>query len=176
MEAREYKHGWRWLVRRPLWLGLISAALLGAAGVGAALVARPTVADGGSQAPMSESFGLTPEQAARARGLIVDNNCLVCHRLGDAGGTMGPDLTNYAERDIRADDLMVFMRDPKSWYPGAKMPAYPDMSRKDLALVANYLCGLMDPERLKQLPPGADLSRGVCGPRFVPLGDGAEKP
>lgn len=161
---------WRWLVQRPLLLGLIGAMLLSGQALYLLLVPRRTAADGAPPAALSESFGLTPAQAARGRDLIVRNNCLVCHRIGDAGGTMGPDLTNYAEREIRADDVIVFLKDPKSWYPSARMPAYPDLPPRDLALIANYLCGLMDPEKLRQLPPGADLSRGVCGPRFVPLG------
>ena len=73
---------------------------------------------------------------------------------------------------------MVFLKDPTSWYPSARMPAYPAVPDPDLALMANYLCGLIDPERLRHLPPGSDLARGVCGPRFVPMGDpspGAEK-
>lgn len=169
---------WRWLVRRPLLLGLIGTVLLGGQGVYLLLVPTRTAAGTAPAASISESFGLTPQQAARGRDLLVRNNCLVCHRVGDTGGTMGLDLTNYAEREIRADDVMVFLKDPGSWYPSARMPAYSDLDPKDLALIANYLCGLMDPARLRQLPPGADLSRGVCGPRFVSLGStspGVEK-
>src|SRR5688572_9253963 len=113
---------WRCLVRRPLLVGLAGTLLLGGQAVYLLLAPRRTVADAAPAASMSESFGLTPQQAARARDLIVRNNCLVCHRIGDTGGTMGPDLTNYAEREIRADDVIVFLKDPKSWYPSARMP------------------------------------------------------
>lgn len=166
----------RWLARRPLMLGLAGALLLGGQGWFLWSAARRTSAAQSTMVPISESFGLTPQQASRARKLIAANNCLVCHRLGDVGGSAGPNLTNYAERDIRADDLMVFLRKPTSWYPSTTMPAYPDLSNQELKLMANYLTGLIDPARLRQLPPGADLSSGVCGPRFVPMNDQNESP
>ena len=166
----------RWLARRPLVMGLAGALLIAIQGWSLWSASRQANATQYNMVPISESFGLTPQQAKRARKLIAANNCLVCHRLGDVGGSAGPNLTNYAERDIRADDLMVFLRKPTSWYPSTTMPAYPDLSNQELKLVANYLTGLMDTERLRQLPPGADLSSGVCGPRFVPMSDTNKSP
>ncbi len=118
--------------------------------------------------PASESFGMTQVQAARARDLVVRQNCLVCHRIGEVGGTSGPDLTDYAAREIRAEDLVVFLREPTSWYPSARMPSYRSLSREDLVLIANYTCGLLGSGARAALPPGASLDRNVCGPRFLP--------
>jgi cbb3-type cytochrome oxidase cytochrome c subunit len=168
--ARKAAASWRWLARRPFLLGLTGAVLISTQTLYVLLASGRTAAAGTTAGPVSESFGLTPAQASRARGLIVNNSCLVCHRLGEAGGSMGPDLTNYAERELRADDVMVFLKQPRSWYPSARMPAYKALPPEDLALIANYLCGLLDPSRLRRLPPGSDLSRGVCGPRFMPVG------
>ncbi len=166
----------RWLARRPLVLGLAGALLIAVQGWSLWSAARQANATQYKMVPISESFGLTPQQAKRARKVIAANNCLVCHRVGDVGGSAGPDLTNYAKRDIRADDLMVFLRKPTSWYPSTTMPAYPDLSNQELKLIANYVTGLVDAEQLRQLPPGTDLSGGVCGPRFVPMGDTNKSP
>jgi cbb3-type cytochrome oxidase cytochrome c subunit len=155
-------------LRRPGVLGLLCAVLAVGPAVYLFAASRTTGRALAAQ-PASESFGLTAAQAARARRLIVDNSCMVCHKLGDSGGTTGPDLTNYAEREIRAADLVVFLQQPTSWYPSTSMPAYSHLSRDDVSLIANYVCGLVDPERLSRLPPGADLTRGVCGPRFTSL-------
>jgi mono/diheme cytochrome c family protein len=118
--------------------------------------------------PAGESFGMSAEQTARARELLVRQNCMVCHRIGAAGGGTGPDLTDYAARDIRAQDLVVFLREPRSWYPSGTMPAYRNLSRAERALIANYVCGLLGSGARSGLAPGTALDRNVCGPRFLP--------
>ena len=67
---------------------------------------------------------------------------------------------------------MVFLRDPRSWYPGGSMPAYRNLSRQDRALIANYVCGLLGSGARAALAPGTALDRNVCGPRFLPASAG----
>ena len=42
------------------------------------------------------------EKVPSGRALLVGNQCMVCHRIWDAGGSSGPDLTDYAMREVRA--------------------------------------------------------------------------
>ncbi len=69
----------------------------------------------------------------RGRQVFQERNCGTCHRVGDAGGTIGPDLTHVATvAEMRktgmsaADYITESIRDPGAYI----VPGYPDtMSR-----------------------------------------------
>lgn len=74
----------------------------------------------------------------KARRLIDDKlACLGCHRLGDRGGRIGPDLSSLSGR-LQDDYVFRMLRDPQSVAPGTVMPkiAMTDSTRN---LIANYL-------------------------------------
>ncbi len=80
--------------------------------------------------------------------------CLGCHRLGDEGGRIGPDLSSLKDR-LRPSYVVDIIREPKNWIPGAAMPRA-RLTAPKLDLVARFLLQ-------QDLPAGA--------PAYLPLGD-----
>lgn len=74
----------------------------------------------------------------KARKLLADKmSCLGCHRMGDAGGRIGPDLSSLKQR-LQDDFVFRVIRDPHGTVPGTVMPKT-EMPLATLNLVANYL-------------------------------------
>lgn len=92
---------------------------------------------------------LAPYRVAKAEALIRRRlPCLGCHRLGDAGGRIGPDLTDVGDRRS-IDFIRRMIRDPRATVPGTIMPRVP-MPEETLDLVAAYLAA-----------PGSDADAGA---------------
>jgi aldose sugar dehydrogenase len=79
------------------------------------------------------------------KGVIANNNCLLCHRIGGDGGDIGPSLngvgTRHTEEQIRA----TILSPPPTTSAGAKnpMPAYEGkISDEDLRSLVHYLSTL----------------------------------
>ncbi len=80
------------------------------------------------------------------------NGCGGCHavRGTDARGTIGPDLTHVGAREslgagtkpMTLGHLTRFIRDAPAVKPGARMPAYPQMTDAEAQDIARYLKGL----------------------------------
>ncbi|MGR3571827.1 cytochrome c oxidase subunit II [Brevirhabdus sp.] len=89
---------------------------------------------------------------ARGRDLFLSQGCGACHtvRGTPAAGRSGPDLTHVGSRLSLAagtlapttENLVNWIRQPGAIKPGAKMPAYDDLPRADLAALAAYLKAL----------------------------------
>jgi cytochrome c oxidase cbb3-type subunit 3 len=75
---------------------------------------------------------------AKAESLLRERlPCLGCHRLGDEGGRIGPDLSDVAAR--RSPEYIARMvADPQRTVPGSMMPRTP-MPEPMRALVVRYL-------------------------------------
>ncbi|MBI3551036.1 MAG: c-type cytochrome [Elusimicrobia bacterium] len=82
-------------------------------------------------------------------------NCRACHRIGDEGGLGGPDLTLVGLRHTPAW-LDTFLENPQAWRPGTTMPN-PDLSRKALVALRDYLSGLKG-QAFNGAPPWNDPS------------------
>lgn len=77
------------------------------------------------------------------------NGCAGCHAIAgtQADGTIGPDLTHIGSRTsigagtrpMTRAALVAFITDAPAVKPGARMPAYPQMSREDAQAIAAYL-------------------------------------
>ncbi len=64
--------------------------------------------------------------------------CLGCHSLRGTGGAAGPELT--AVTKLRTDAwIRQQIRDPKSHNPGAMMPSFSHLSRKEISALIRYL-------------------------------------
>jgi len=66
-------------------------------------------------------------------------SCLGCHRLGDLGGKIGPDLTNAASR-LKAPFVDMMILNPRMLVPESIMPKVP-LPLKTARLIGNYLKG-----------------------------------
>ncbi len=86
--------------------------------------------------------------AAGARAFAA-NGCTGCHAIAGtpAAGLIGPDLTHIGSRTslgagttpMTREALVRFIEDAPSVKPGARMPAYPQLSRQDAQAIAAYL-------------------------------------
>lgn len=88
------------------------------------------------------------DTAAGARAFAA-NGCTGCHAIAGtpATGLIGPDLTHIGSRTslgagtapMTRDALVRFIVDAPSVKPGARMPAYPQMTPQDAQAIAAYL-------------------------------------
>lgn len=89
-----------------------------------------------------------PGTAAGAQAFAA-NGCAGCHAIAgtEAAGQIGPDLTHLGSRrslgagtqPMTRTALVRFIKDAPAVKPGARMPAYPQMSRQDAQAIAVYL-------------------------------------
>jgi cytochrome c oxidase subunit 2 len=101
----------------------------------------------------SSTAGLTPgsEQAARGQVVFTRESCAGCHavRGSQATATIGPDLSNFGERQAigsltvpnTPENLSRWITEPEKVKPGNLMPPTA-LSPDDLAAVVAYLEGL----------------------------------
>ena len=80
--------------------------------------------------------------------LFAANGCGGCHSVaGVANATIGPDLTHLGDRPslgagmqrLTHANLVRFIRNAPEVKPGARMPAYPQMTTQDAATIARWL-------------------------------------
>ena len=91
----------------------------------------------GVSAPVAELAPALEE----GREVYAAQGCAACHRVGNAGGTAGPDLSKIgAARD--AEWLKRFITDPAEVNPGSPMPPYATLSSEDLDAMVRYLLSL----------------------------------
>ncbi len=86
------------------------------------------------------------------RPKIFNQMCVVCHRLDQRGGNIGPALDGVGSRRDY-DDLIAWITNPSQIKPGTKMPKLP-LSRADVAELASFL------SQLKEAPGGAEKGAG----------------
>ncbi|MBB4153879.1 cytochrome c oxidase subunit 2 [Sphingomonas jinjuensis] len=99
-----------------------------------------------------EAAGAAAPVDAAGAAAFARHGCGGCHavRGTDAAGMIGPDLTHIgARRSLGAGmqpmtipNLARFVRDAPSVKPGARMPAYPQMTPEEAQAIARYLKGL----------------------------------
>lgn len=78
-----------------------------------------------------------PPAADAGRRTYRSLNCQSCHRIGDDGVLSGPDLTLVGFRKSAAW-LDVWLKDPRAWRPGTKMPD-PRLSDSARQALVDYL-------------------------------------
>jgi nitric oxide reductase subunit C len=90
--------------------------------------------------PIRVALKETP-QIALGKKAYEQNRCDLCHKIGEKGGTVGPNLTNIGSQK---DPLWLEqqIRDPKSHKPDAQMPANPQIPEGELHALVGYLISL----------------------------------
>jgi cytochrome c2 len=73
--------------------------------------------------------------------VFVKNGCLGCHKVGDEGGSIGPELTLIGQR-MTMDQMSALIRNPQAVKPDARMPAQSSISDQDMAYLVRYLSTL----------------------------------
>jgi cytochrome c oxidase subunit 2 len=86
--------------------------------------------------------------AAAGKDLFLGSACIGCHTVKGtvAAGTVGPDLTHFADRirfagamfDNTPENLAAWLRDPPGVKPGSKMPNL-NLSEDDIRILVAYL-------------------------------------
>ncbi|WP_050979753.1 cytochrome c oxidase subunit II [Fictibacillus macauensis] len=88
----------------------------------------------------------TAKSADQAQGQeVFKKNCLSCHAIGKEGGSTGPNLTGFGDKekiagilDHNKDNLKKWIRDPQKIKPGNNMPKL-NLQDDDIEAVADYL-------------------------------------
>lgn len=73
--------------------------------------------------------------------LIKQEDCLACHKLGDAGTAKGPRFEWIGARRP-ADWIASYLENPEKQAPGAAMPAYSHLSQEQRQLLGEFLVSL----------------------------------
>ena len=90
------------------------------------------------QNPSLQPRPLTAFARQKARLLVADKlSCLGCHRLGDVGGRIAPDLTVVGNR-LQPDYLLSVVQDPRKANPHSIMPRVP-LTPDLLHLITGFL-------------------------------------
>jgi cytochrome c oxidase subunit 2 len=76
--------------------------------------------------------------APDGRHLFEREGCLECHRFRGEGGYLGPDLTAVAARGS-ARWMKDQVRNPQRNDPASRMPAYDNLSSREIRAIVRYL-------------------------------------
>jgi mono/diheme cytochrome c family protein len=97
---------------------------------------------GSTNDPAGRNAG-DPAAVAMSRGnqVFINSGCLGCHKVGDEGGSIGPDLSHIGAT-LTKDQMKAIIKDPKSVNPNSVMPAVA-LSDQDLSDLVDYLATLM---------------------------------
>jgi menaquinol-cytochrome c reductase cytochrome b/c subunit len=90
-------------------------------------------ATGGS--PTEIEMEVAPRYEA-GKELVAGSGCLACHKIGENGGTLGPDLTHIGERVPREAIVRSLEIGP------SEMPSFRDLPQKKLNEMADFLASL----------------------------------
>lgn len=92
-----------------------------------------------------------PATASAQQGAeVFKKSCLGCHAVGSEGGKLGPNLTNFADRDRIAgflekdpnnQNLKDWLKDPQKVKPGNSMPNL-NLSDEDINALVDYMSTL----------------------------------
>jgi len=99
---------------------------------------------GGDSGSAAQGAGGGSQQVAvevkRGNEVYIKSGCSKCHKIGDEGGSIGPDLSKVGQRRTM-EEMSTLIRDPKALNPNANMPPQ-DISDEDLKYLVRYLAML----------------------------------
>ncbi|RMF91397.1 MAG: hypothetical protein D6736_05295, partial [Nitrospinota bacterium] len=94
---------------------------------------------------------ITPALIEKGRKLFWETYpCYTCHRIGNKGGVIGPDLTRVAER-LDPDWMVSWIKNPQMWEPATIMPNL-GLDDATVAAIVAYLQSLGRPVEAQATP------------------------
>jgi cytochrome c2 len=66
-------------------------------------------------------------------------NCQSCHKLGNAGGGVGPDLTHETQRHADIVWQITHLQHPDQVHPGSAMPSFANLKPQELKALTAFL-------------------------------------
>jgi nitric oxide reductase subunit C len=92
----------------------------------------------------AKMVGVAPKempQTLLGKNVYDQYRCDLCHKIGDKGGIVGPELTHVgSKRDFLW--LAKQIKDPKSHKPDAQMSPFPQISEGEIHALVDYLVSL----------------------------------
>jgi cytochrome c2 len=73
--------------------------------------------------------------------VFVKSGCLGCHKVGDEGGSIGPELTLIGQK-MTMEQMSAWIRNPQAAKPDAKMPAQSAITDTEMQYLVRYLSTL----------------------------------
>ena len=116
--------------------GLMSRRAIGALLCGAFASAFMSASAGGAAIEQAKAKA----DATRGREIFLEQKCILCHKVGDSGGVLGPELTTVGERKDAAW-LVKYLPKPQAFDPKNKMPPVA-VTGQDLDDLVAYLVSL----------------------------------
>lgn len=107
--------------------------------------------------PKTENADPSVSQAGAQRGQELFNTvgCMGCHTVNGKGGTVGPNLSDEADKGKSRQWLATQIRDPKSHDPETIMPSYSYLSNEKVNDLVDYLITLSDKNSSSDSAPSA---------------------
>jgi mono/diheme cytochrome c family protein len=118
-----------------------SASARRTAGWGIVALATIVIAGAGTPVGAGTAGGAAKGSAAEGKKLYASQGCGACHKIGSAGGKIGPDLSKEGTKKRSTQWLVAFLKNPKSQNPKSTMPPVTS-SQKELADLAAYMQSL----------------------------------
>ncbi|PWA13378.1 cytochrome c oxidase subunit II [Pueribacillus theae] len=86
-------------------------------------------------------------EAAQAGEEVFKQSCISCHAVGEEGGNLAPNLTNFGDRetlagflDVTDENIADWIKDPQSLKPANSMPGFGnDLSDDEINSLVAYL-------------------------------------
>ena len=126
------------------------------AGCSAAKKSETSVRESKSD-PKTENADPSVSQAGAKRGQELFNTvgCMGCHTVNGKGGTVGPNLSDEADKGKSRQWLATQIRDPKSHDPETIMPSYSYLSNEKVNDLVDYLMTLSKKDDSQDSAPSA---------------------
>ncbi len=87
------------------------------------------------------------ELIAYGRTLYRQEGCFMCHQLDGQGGKVGPDLTHEGSRGRTDAWLIGHFKDPSAYSPGSIMPAFKNLTARQLQALTAFLQSQKGPRK-----------------------------
>ena len=116
----------------------IAGALSQTEGLGAQAGQPPAPQATAAAKPAAQAVTLSASQKAGS-DLFQSQGCVACHRIGQTGGSIGPDLSGEGIKGRSREWLSEQLRNPKSHNPSSIMPAQTALAPDKIGQLIDFL-------------------------------------